>query len=226
MKPIGILGGMGPEATILLMQKVVSAVSAKDDADHIPLLVHQNPQVPSRTKALIDGKGTDPMPVLMNMAQDLERAGAQALAMPCNTAHHYALAVSHATSLPFLNMITLTAAHLKMTGAKQIGMLAYPATHMTSVFDAAFEAEGLTPVWSRDDAEILSIIRAVKAGTSREELSQRTEILAKKLITQGADHLLIACTELSLMTHALPKETAHTDSLDCLRDAIVAFAKR
>src|SRR6056297_774062 len=117
MKPVGILGGMGPEATILLMQKVLAAVPAQDDADHVPLIVHQNPLVPSRIKALIEGNGPDPMPVLMSMAQDLERAGAQALAMPCNTAHHYALAVANATSLPFLNMIELTARHLADTGA-------------------------------------------------------------------------------------------------------------
>ena len=116
MKPVGILGGMGPEATILLMQKVLDAVPARDDADHVPLIVHQNPQVPSRIAALIEGTGRDPMPVLMSMAQDLERAGAQALAMPCNTAHHYALAVTNATTLPFLNMISLTADHLTRAG--------------------------------------------------------------------------------------------------------------
>ena len=82
MKTVGILGGMGPEATILLMQKVLAAVPARDDADHVPLLVHQNPQVPSRIRALIQGGGEDPGPVLAHMARDLEAGGAQALAMP------------------------------------------------------------------------------------------------------------------------------------------------
>ena len=102
MRPVGILGGMGSEATIQLMRNVLHAVDAKNDSDHIPLLVHQNPQVPSRIKSLIEGKGEDPKPVLITMAQDLERAGAKALAMPFNTAHHYATAIKSSVNIPFL----------------------------------------------------------------------------------------------------------------------------
>ncbi len=133
MKTVGIIGGMGPEATILLMQKCLDATDAKDDADHIPLIVHQNPQVPSRIAALIEGTDDDPAPVLRSMAIDLERAGAQALAMPCNTAHHYASAAA-GESLPFLHMIDLTADKLKNLGANRIGMLASPATRISRGF--------------------------------------------------------------------------------------------
>ncbi|MCR9114667.1 MAG: amino acid racemase [Rhodobacteraceae bacterium] len=225
MKTVGVLGGMGPEATILLMQKVIAAVPAQDDADHIPLIVHQNPQVPSRIKALIEGTGADPMPVLMSMSQDLERAGAQALAMPCNTAHHYAPAVAGATPLPFLNMLDLTAASLASQGARRVGMLASPATRLAGVFDAPFAAHGLTPVFLPDDGALLAIIRAVKAGQGIAALGPRLTAEAGALVDQGADHLLVACTELSLMTSALPESVAHTDSLDCLTGAIVDFAK-
>ncbi len=140
MKTVGILGGMGPEATILLMQKVLAAVPARDDADHVPLLVHQNPQVPSRIKALIEGGGDDPGPTLAKMARDLQSAGARALAMPCNTAHHYAPAIRAATDLPFLDMLDLTAAHLARMGARRVGMLASPATRIAGVFGAPFAA--------------------------------------------------------------------------------------
>ncbi len=225
MKPVGILGGMGPEATILLMQKVVAAVPAQDDADHVPLIVHQNPQVPSRIKALIEGTGADPMPVLMSMAQDLERAGAQALAMPCNTAHHYAMAVSHATSLPFLDMIKLTAAHLAAKGAQKVGMLASPATRRVGVFDACFAAHDLTPVWATKEAGLLSIIKGVKAGHDTQSLAPALQAEAEDLIAKGADHLLVACTELSLMHSALPRDVACTDSLDCLVAEILRVAK-
>ncbi|MGK7753679.1 MULTISPECIES: aspartate/glutamate racemase family protein [unclassified Roseovarius] len=225
MKPVGILGGMGPEATILLMQKVLDAVPAQDDADHIPLIVHQNSQVPSRIKALIEGRGADPMPVLISMAQDLERAGAQALAMPCNTAHHYAVAVTHATSLPFLDMINLTARHLATAGAKTVGMLASPATRKTGVFESAFAAHNLVPLWAEEEGVLLSIIRAVKAGEALDTLTPRLGHIAARMTAEGADHLLIACTELSLMAHSLPPGTPNTDSLDCLVKAIVDFAR-
>jgi len=222
---VGILGGMGPEATILLMQKVMAAVPARDDADHVPLIVHQNPQVPSRIKALIEGTGEDPGPTLARMARDLQAAGAQALAMPCNTAHHYAPAVAGATPLPFLNMLDLTAASLAAQGARRVGMLASPATRLAGVFDAPFAAHGLTPVFLPDDGALLAIIRAVKAGQGIAALGPRLTAEAGALVDQGADHLLVACTELSLMTSALPESVTHTDSLDCLTGAIVDFAK-
>ena len=225
MKTVGIIGGMGPEATVLLMQKVLDAVPAQDDADHIPLIVHQNPQVPSRIKALIEGTGEDPGPVLGRMAQDLEKAGAAALAMPCNTAHHYAPAVEAATDLPFLNMLELTADKLAGSGATRIGMLASPATRLAGVFEAPFAKRGLTPVTLADDGPLLDIIRAVKAGGSAEALSPALSEQAQALVAEGADHLLIACTELSLLTDALSGETPWTDSLDCLVEGIVTFAR-
>lgn len=225
MKTVGILGGMGPEATILLMQKLLAAVPARDDAGHLPLIVHQNPQVPSRIAAIVDGTGIDPGPVLAQMARDLQNAGAQALAMPCNTAHHYAPAILAATPLPFLNMLDLTAAALATKGAKRIGMLASPATRLARVFDAPFAAHGLTQVTLADDSALLAIIRAVKAGETGATLGLRLRDQAQLLIDEGADHLLVACTELSLMTDLLTGDTPWTDSLDCLSAAIAKFAQ-
>ena len=225
MRTVGILGGMGPEATVLLMQKLLAAVPARDDSDHIPLIVHQNSQVPSRIKALIEGTGEDPGPVLARMACDLQAAGAEALAMPCNTAHHYAPAVVAATPLPFLNMLDLTAQSLARQGARRVGMLASPATRLAGVFAAPFATHGLTPVFLRDDSGILAIIRAVKAGEPLATLKPQLAQEAEALLAHGADHLLVACTELSLMTDALPAAAPHTDSLDCLTEAIADFAK-
>ena len=220
MKPVGILGGMGPEATILLMQKVLTAVPARDDADHVPLIVHQNPRVPSRIAALIDGTGADPGPVLVQMARDLAAAGAGALAMPCNTAHHWRDAIRAATELPFLDMVALTSRHLADRGARRIGMLASPAVRLTRSFDADFAANGLNAVWPEDDSGLLEMIRAVKAG--RRPPATDMADAARELLASGADHVLIACTELSLLTGDLPADMPWTDSLDCLVRAIVA----
>lgn len=230
MRPVGILGGMGPEATILMMQKCMghvtrAATGPLDDADHIPLIVHQNPQVPSRIARLIEGRGPDPAPVLAQMARDLAAAGAQALAMPCNTAHHYAPAIRAATDLPFLDMIAATADHLTRAGAQRPGMLASPATRLAGVFDEAFRTGDLRPVWLEDEAPLLALIRAVKAGGAVAALAPRMTELARAMLSQGADHLLVACTELSLLTDALPGDAPWTDSLDCLTDQIAGFAR-
>lgn len=225
MRPVGILGGMGPEATLLLMRKVLDAVPAHDDADHVPLIVHQNPQVPSRIEALIEGTGADPTPVLVRMARDLGRAGAEALAMPCNTAHHYAGAIAEATELPFLDMLELTAAHLSRQGAGRIGMLASPAIRKTRVFEPYFARHRLSPVWLGDDGALLDLIRDIKARAAAAPLAPRLADAAAQLTGAGADHLLVACTELSLLAGELPDGPPLSDSLDCLTEAIVAVAR-
>ncbi|MBN2630520.1 MAG: aspartate/glutamate racemase family protein [Rhodobacteraceae bacterium] len=219
MRTVGIIGGMGPEATILLMQKLLRAVPARDDADHIPLIVHQNPAVPSRIARLIDGAGADPGPVLAQMARDLQAAGAQALAMPCNTAHAYAPQIIAATPLPFLDMRRATVAALPRG---RIGMLASPAVRLTGAFDAAFAAAGLTMVWPSDESATLALIRRVKAGDSGPQALAGMAHLADAIAAR-CDHLLVACTELSLLTGAI--EPPLTDSLDCLVSAVVGFAQ-
>lgn len=225
MKTVGLIGGMGPEATVLLMQKLLVAAHAKDDVGHIPLIVHQNTSVPSRIKRLIDGKGDDPAPVLARMAQDLAAAGAQALAMPCNTAHAFAPQIIAATPLPFLDMRTASLDHLRaiLPPGARVGMLASPAVRMAGVFDAPFRSSGLHPVFLADDADLLSLIRRVKAGDTGEGSRAQMASVAQSLAVQ-CDHLLISCTELSLLTSVMG-DMAWTDALDCLTDRIVRFAK-
>ena len=216
---------MGPEATVLLMQKLLAAVNAKDDADHIPLIVHQNPAGPSRITRLIEGQGDDPAPVLAQMAQGLAAAGAQALAMPCNTAHAYAPQIIAATTLPFLDMRTASLDHLRaiLPPGARVGMLASPAVRLAKVFDVPFASSGLNQIFLPDDTGLLALIRRVKTGDTGDAAHKAMADIARTLAAQ-CDHLLIACTELSLLTSVLTG-MAWTDTLDCLTDGIVRFAK-
>jgi aspartate racemase len=207
---------MGPEATVLLMSRLLQAVDARDDADHIPLIVHQNPAVPSRIRRLIEGTGDDPGPVLAQMARDLQAAGAQALAMPCNTAHAYAPQIMAATPLPFLDMRAATVAALPKG---RVAILASPAVRITGAFDAHFAAAGIIPVWPADEGPVLALIRRVKSGDTGPAALAEMAALAET--AQG--HVLVACTELSLLTDAL--RGPFTDSLDCLVRAVTAFAR-
>ncbi|RMD89929.1 MAG: amino acid racemase [Alphaproteobacteria bacterium] len=225
---IGILGGMGPEATVLLMQRLIEAVPARDDSDHIPLYVDMNPQVPSRIARLIEGRGPDPGPVLVRMAQGLERMGAKALAMPCNTAHHYAPQIAAAVTIPFIDMIALAADAARDAAGHgaQVGMLASPAVKLTGVFEPALAARGLTPLWpdDTDQAAILDAIRAIKRhGLSAEE-SATVARAARALADRGARVVMVACTELSLASSAIGGSVPVVDTLDALVEGIVTFA--
>jgi aspartate racemase len=226
MRQIGILGGMGPEATILIMQKVLAAVAAQDDSDHIPLIVNQNTQVPSRIKHLLEGGPVDPGPVLADMAQRLVSAGAEALAMPCNTAHHYAAAVRNAVKVPFLDMIALSVAHAKALAAPggTVGILGSPALRKVALFEAPLAAAGLTPIYPADEDRMLAAIRQIKA--EGQQPATRATLLAasQELLDRGAVVQMIACTEFSLIPDAVALKTNAFDTLDQLVAAIVSHA--
>ena len=228
LRRIGILGGMGPEATVLLMQRIIAAVPAGDDADHIPLLVDQNPQVPSRIRRLIEGTGDDPGPVLAKMARRLEAAGAEALAMPCNTAHHYAPEIRAASALPFLDMVALSADHAAVLASEKgarIGILASPAIRRIGLFDAVLQARGLACVYPEDEAALLDAIRRIKASGPDASSAATLRAASTELLARGARVQMIACTEFSLIENATAPEADSFDTLDRLTAAIVAFSQ-
>lgn len=226
MRRVGILGGMGPQATILVMQKVLDAVQARDDGDHIPLIVEQNPQVPSRIAHLIDGTGPDPGPVLADMARRLVAAGAQALAMPCNTAHHYAPAIRAAVDVPLLDMVALSAAHAATLAAAggTIGVLASPAVRRVGLYDAALARYGLTAVYAADEAAMLAAIRQIKAEGLQPQARLTLNSASKDLAARGASVQLVACTEFSLIADSVAQGVRAFDTLDVLVGGIKDFA--
>ena len=226
MRRVGILGGMGPQATILLMQKVLDAVPALDDADHIPLIVDQNPQVPSRIRRLIDGEGEDPAPALADMSRRLVAGGAEALAMPCNTAHHYAPAIRAAVAVPFLDMVDLSVAKAAgLAGASgKVGILASPAVRKIGLFDARLAQAGVEAVYPEDEAALLAAIRQIKAMGPGPEAQVALRNASDALLRRGAVVQMIACTEFSLVPDPTVPGVTAFDTLDVLVGAIKDFA--
>lgn len=218
---------MGPEATVQLMARVIALTPADDDADHVPLLVDQNPQVPSRIAALIDGDGDDPGPTLAAMANRLVGAGAEALAMPCNTAHGYAETIrSAAPDVPFLDMVALASdrAVASARSGRAVGMLASPATRALGIYDQALAERGARAIWPTDDAPLLDAIRRLKRDARDAEARAAHLAAAEGLVDRGVDALCIACTEFSLISDAVPLGPPTIDALDALAMAIRDFS--
>src|SRR5512139_4144666 len=124
-KIVGIIGGMGPEATVDLMARVIKATPALDDVDHIRMIVDNNPKVPSRIKAIIEGDGENPIPCLQDMARRLVAWGVDFLAMPCNTAHYYHRDIQESVAIPVLDMVDLAVRDviIQTPGLKTVGLL-------------------------------------------------------------------------------------------------------
>jgi len=223
---VGILGGMGPEATVLLQQKLVAAVDARDDSDHVPLLIDMNPQVPSRIERLVHGRGSDPARVLAKMAKRLQGAGAEALAMPCNTAHHYAGAIVSAVSVPFLNMVEISAERVaELIGPDgRVGLLASPAVRLTRLFDKALARRSLDAHWPSENIDMLAAIRAIKAKSGSTEARDILRAASDDLVDRGVTFQLVACSELSLIAECVAPQVQCVDTLDILVDAILDFS--
>ena len=219
---VGIIGGMGPEATVDLMRRVITKTSAQDDQDHVHLIVESNPKIPSRIAHLIEGTGADPTPELVRIAQNLERAGAQTLAMPCNTAHAYAEAIRDAVGVPLLDMVARSVEHIAILHpGGRVGVLASSAVFKIGLYAKAMTAAGLAVLMPPRQPEVMDLIKAVKRGETGEEVQRKLAELALDLANR-TDVLLIACSELSVISGAIT--VPYVDSLDVLAADIIKFA--
>lgn len=223
-KVAGILGGMGPEATVDLMARIVKFTDAQDDIDHVHCLVDQNPHVPSRIKYLLENGEVSPGPCLAEMARKLEKIGADFLCIPCNTAHNWYAEVCAAVDLPVLNMVSLASGNaasqlnFDKSGKKRVGILASPAVRMTGLYEAPLRDNGLVPLYADEEYEkkLLSIIRAIKSGDSGSAIQERFSEVIRHFEKKGADALIIACTELGVLK---------ADTQLCAIDAADALAR-
>lgn len=227
VKPkLGVIGGMGPEATVLLMSRIIALTEASDDCDHIPMLVDNNTQVPSRIKAIIEKTGDDPSNTLITMAKELEGNGAKMLAMPCNTAHYYASTIQEAVNIPLLNMVTLTteALSLKCVDNTIIGILGSPALELTEIYDNAFSSHNFQAIYPENQQRMLNAIQLIKKNAASFEARQLFQDTAQQLVHGGAERVVIACSEFSLISDCLSNVCPVIDSVDVLAQAVVDFA--
>lgn len=216
---LGILGGMGPAATVELYRRLTEAVDAGTDQDHPRIIIDSNAKVPDRTAALLAG-GPDPVPFLLDSAATLQAAGADVIAMPCNTAHAYLPAIRDHVALPVLDMIERTVAASPRSGP--IGLLATSGTIEVRLYQDAFASHDLDVVVpiGEDQAAAMRAIHLVKAGDLPASVPY-AEAAAAGLGRQGATAIVLGCTEFSVLAghHTLALPTI--DPLDALVDAIL-----
>ncbi|MBU1385279.1 MAG: amino acid racemase [Alphaproteobacteria bacterium] len=214
-KVLGVLGGMGPAATVAFLARVQALTPAQKDEDHIRILADINPQVPDRQRA------PDAAEIrLGQMAMRLRDAGAQVLAMPCNTAHALTGAVRK-VGLPFIDMIAETAEAATAGGAKKIGVLATPGGE--ALYTRALQTKGVKIIrlTGADRQTILAGIAAVKAGDTGEAPRAEMRRLAAALVAAGAEVVIAGCTEVPLLLDAADVSVPLVDSAEVLAAACV-----
>jgi aspartate racemase len=205
-KVIGILGGMGPEATIELFTRIVKGTKVRKDQDHLRILIDNNPKIPDRTRA-IQGKGPSPLAQLVRSGQRLEAAGADFLVIPCVTAHYYHEPLQRRIRIPILHIVEETAksACARLKGVRRIGLVGTTGTVQTGLFQAAFEKRGVELVLPTPEIQRKWVMQAVygKKGIKAVGPSEKSRRLireaSRSLIDRGAQAVLAGCTEIPLV---------------------------
>lgn len=207
---IGILGGMGPEATVDLYRHIIDLTPASKDQDHIKVLIYSNPKIPDRTEAIVAG-GESPLPYLIEAVELLEKGGAGIIAIPCNTAHNYLPELQHRAGFPILNMIEETRRNLceYMPEIHTVGLLAIDGTLHSGLYNQVMSEAGVQILFpeSGDQRKIQSAIARVKAGKSDWVAAEIFESAAMRLIDSGAQAIILGCTEIPL--------AFNPDRIDC-----------
>ncbi|OUL95330.1 amino acid racemase [Paraburkholderia hospita] len=234
---LGVVGGVGPAATVDFMHKVVRNTPAARDQDHIKVIVEQNPQIPDRTDHLT-GDGADPTLALYATCKKLEDGGADLIAIPCNTAHAFIGPIEARLRVPIINMMNVTADYLRTAfpAVDRIGLLATDGTIASGVYRTALEARGMTQVLPplAMQARVMNAIygaRGVKAGFTNGECADDIIAAVESLLLQQVEVILLACTELPLLfpqaaTVTRKGRSAYlVDPTDVLARCCVEFAR-
>ena len=229
MKPItlGILGGLGPASGVYFAQMLIEHTSAASDQEHLNFLLSSRADTPDRTEYILGRTERDPSPIMIEEVKRLAAAGADAIAIPCNTAHYFYDRVATATDVPILNIIDETVDFCRFSGAKTIGVLATEGTVLSGAYEKALTQAGLRSLTCTEEQqrEVSRLIYdEIKCG-KEPNLSPLVEII-KDLLARGADTIVLGCTELSLVKPDLPKHLPLVDSLEVLALCAIRFCEK
>ncbi|CAB3810792.1 aspartate/glutamate racemase family protein [Paraburkholderia fynbosensis] len=226
---LGVLGGMGPLATVDFMHKVIDATPAHRDQEHIPVIVHSVPQIPDRSTAFLSGSDA-PWDYLLAGLRVLETAGADVIAIPCNTAHLWHGRLAALAHVPVLHIgkAACNAIDRRIDHVRRVGLLATSATLKARIYHNELERAGIEavmPCASSQETLVMAGINAVKAG----QLEQGRMLLrgaAEALADRQVDALLLACTEIPVALAGLTFGAPVLDATDMLARECVAWWQR
>jgi aspartate racemase len=201
-KVVGILGGMGPEATIDLFSKIVEESHAKTDYEHLRIIIDCNPKMPSRQDAILHGT-ENPGPYMAETAKNLENAGADFIIIGANAAHYFYDFVKEAVNIPVLHIIDEAVSKCieEVPNIKKAGVLASLGAMKTGLYHKSFEKYGVSIIDMPEELmeKVQKSIFVYKYnGVTKEVLSLMNEAI-KYLVSNGSQALIMGCTEIPII---------------------------
>lgn len=224
---LGVIGGLGPMATAYYLELVVRMTDAKRDQDHPEIMVMDIPTIPDRTAYILGKSEEDPVGPMVQLGRQLKSLGATVLATPCVTAHYFHEALQQGSGLPVIHVIQKTAQLLKSEGVGCVGLMATDGTVESGIFQKELEAAGISVVLPDEQGQrgVMTIIYdQVKAGIPAD--LQLFHGICGQLRRQGAQVVILGCTELSLLKKQADLGDGILDVLDVLaKESVIACGK-
>ncbi len=219
MLKLGIIGGMGPEATAMMYDRIIRFTDAKRDQDHLDIIIYSHASMPDRTGAIKSGRGGEVAGLLSEDARMLQRCGAGAIAIPCNTSHSFIDIIQSSVDIPVINMIRETARYIgeSRPWVKKVGILATDGTLKSGLYRRALADMGLEPFEPDEDTQkiVMRIIYdQIKAGDkgSLEDFAKVDRFLKKN----DCDAAVLGCTELSVFRANHELDSFYVDAMEIL----------
>lgn len=214
---LGILGGLGPLSSAYFYEMITEHTKASRDQDHIDIILSSRATTPDRTAFILGKSDEDPVPYMVEDAQRLERYGADAIVIPCNTAHYFIDEVRQSVSVPVPSIITETVSHIKRCGYNKVAILATEGTVQSGSYQAELERHGLS--WAVPDANGQSVITDIIYGdvkSGRVPEPEKLYSVADPMFEAGCNCAILGCTELSLLKRQFRQDKRYVDSLEVL----------
>ncbi len=226
-KILGIIGGMGPEASAQLYMKIIKKTSVKKDQDHFRIIIDSNPKIPDRTKAIL-GLGESPVPEIVQTAKNLENMGVELACIPCMTSHYFYDEIVKQVKLPIMNALEELNAYLEKNypSVKKVGVLATTGTKNTKIFDQYLK--GYTMIYPDETIQEENVMKAIygegtgiKSGVLTGEPVRLLLEAGESLILKGAEVIILGCTEIGLVLNENNLSFPGIDPLNVMAEAMI-----
>lgn len=197
---LGVLGGMGPDATTDFLARLARLTPAASDQDHVPTLVYADPSTPDRSDAILGG-GPSPLPAMLRGVEFLSDAGCAVIAIPCNSAHFWYDDLAAVSSVPVPHIVDATAEQLGRlrAGSRVVGLMATDGTSRSGVYHHRLAQLGIIAVDLTDLGDPSPMMRGIRSFKAGDHAAGRDQLLAggQELIRRGAEALIFGCTDIS-----------------------------
>lgn len=226
---VGVLGGLGPMASVYFYEMVVNMTEAKTDQEHVDMIITNRATTPDRTAFIVGNSNEDPSKILIDDAKKLEKYGVDFIVITCNTAHYFYEKIVNSVNIPLVNIVEETIKHAKVTNHKKLGILATTGNIKTNLYQnmcEKYDIEYLVLDENRQSQIMEIIYDDIKSGKPAD--MDKFNSIVDYLKENNCDGVILGCTELSILKNDNKLDgNFYIDSLEVLaRETILRSGRK